>query len=202
MLRHPGCRLLGPALAVLLLSSCSGGDDAAGFGDGEPVDFGSEASDEPADLPDTDEVSVADAPEPDAVPPRDARLVSGGWPEAAAFIAREAEDGNPTLVNIFASWCVPCRSEMPLLLDARDENPEVTFLGIDHVDRLEDGEAFVDELGVDLPTIHDLDGDVAAAIGARAMPTTAVFDRDGQLVARVVGELNETSLGRLLDEVR
>jgi len=91
---------------------------------------------------------------------------------------------------------------MPLLLEARDANPDITFLGIDHVDRLEDGEAFVDELGVDMATIHDLEGDVAAAIGARAMPTTAVFDRDGQLVARVVGELNETSLGRLLDEAR
>lgn len=189
------------ALGAVLVVSCSGRGEGSesGFGDDEVVDFGSGAS---ADLPDTDEVSVADAPKPDAIPPHDARLVSGGWPEAAAFIAREAEAGNPTLVNIFASWCIPCRSEMPLLLETRDDNPEVTFLGIDHVDRFEDGEAFVDELGVDMPTIHDLEGDVAAAIGARAIPTTAVFDRDGHLVARVVGELNETSLGRLLDEVR
>jgi len=182
------------SLVVVLLVSCSGGD--------EVVDFGSDAAGEAVDLPDTDEVSVVDAPEPDAVPPPDARLEPGGWPEAAAFIAREAGSGNPTLVNLFASWCTPCRAEMPLLLRARDANPDITFLGIDHVDRLEDGEAFIDEFGVDMATIHDLEGDVAAAIGARAMPTTALFDRDGQLVARVVGELNETSLDQLLDEVR
>ncbi len=181
-------------LAAVLLFSCSAGD--------EVVDFRSDTAEEPVDLPDTDEVSVADAPEPDAVPPPDARLMSGGWPEAAAFIAREAAAGNPTLVNLFASWCTPCRSEMPLLLEARDDHPDITFLGIDHIDRLEDGEAFIEELGVDMATIHDLGGDVAAAIGARGMPTTAIFDRDGQLVARVVGELNESSLDRLLDQVR
>jgi hypothetical protein len=74
-----------------------------------------------------------------------------------------------------------------MLLEARDANPDVTFLGIDHLDRLEDGEAFVEELGIDFATIHDLDGDVAFAVGGRGMPTTVVFDRDGQLAGRVSG---------------
>lgn len=181
-------------VAALLLVACtSSGDEVAEFG---PVD--EDAPEVPAD----GGVDVADAEAPDEVPPVDARLASGGWPEAAAFIAREAEAGNPTLVNIFASWCPPCRAEMPMLLESDEANPEITFLGIDHQDRYEDGEEFVDEFDVDFATIHDLDGDVAFAVGGRGMPTTVVFDDEGRLAGRVVGELTEQSLEDLLDEVR
>lgn len=146
--------------------------------------------------------SVHDVGAPAEVPPPDADLFPGGWEEAAAWIAREADAGRPSLVNIFASWCGPCEREMPMLIAAADANPDIAFLGIDHLDRLEDGREFVDRLGVSFPTIHDLDGDVAAAVGARGMPTTVVFDADGVLVGRAVGELTESSLEQLLDEVR
>ena len=193
-------RTLVPTLLVSMLvlvatAACTGND-------GEVVDFGATPGEDAPRLPADDGVDVFAVDPPEAVPPVDARLVPGGWPEAAAFIAREAEAGNPTLVNIFASWCGPCRAEMPMLLEARDANPEITFLGIDHLDRLEDGEAFVEEFGIDFATIHDLDGDVAFAVGGRGMPTTVVFDRDGRLAGRVVGELTETTLAQLLDEVR
>ncbi len=181
--------------AAVLLFGCGTGDD-------EVVDFGATPGDDAPAMPADDGVDVFAAAAPGEVPPPDARLFGGGWPEAAAFIAREAEAGNPTLVNIFASWCGPCRAEMPMLLEARDDNPEVTFLGIDHLDRYEDGEEFVDELGIDFATIHDLEGDVAFAVGGRGMPTTVVFDRDGQLAGRHVGELTDSSLAQLLDEVR
>lgn len=189
---------LGGLLAVgpLLLVAVGCGDD------GGVVDFGATPADDAPRVPADDGVDVFAVPPPEEVPPADARLVSGGWPEAAAFIARQARAGRPTLVNIFASWCAPCRAEMPMLLAARDANPDITFLGIDHLDRREDGEAFVEELGIDFATIHDLEGDVAFAVGGRGMPTTVVFDRDGQLAGRVVGELTETSLAQLLDEVR
>ncbi len=187
--------LLAAGLLLVAAWSCAPADDGV-------VDFGARPGEDAPRVPADDGVDVFEVPSPETVPPVDARLVSGSWPEAAAFIAREARAGNPTLVNIFASWCGPCRAEMPLLLAARDANPDVTFLGIDHLDRREDGEAFVEELGIDFATIHDLDGDVAFAVGGRGMPTTVVFDRDGQLAGRVVGELTETSLAQLLDEVR
>lgn len=167
---------------------------------GEVAEFGPTA-DQPG-LPDDGVVDVHAVEPPDEVPARDARLAPGGWEHAAAFVAREAEAGRPTLVNIFASWCSPCRAEMPLLIEAHRANDDVAFLGIDHIDRLEDGEDFVEEFGVPYATLHDIDGDVAMAVGSRGMPTTVAFDRDGRLVARVVGELTETSLRGLLEEAR
>lgn len=173
-----------------------------GCGSSEVVDFGiAPPADGPA-VPADSGLDVHDADPPEAVPPRDADLVSGGWPEAAAWIAREAAEDRPVLVNIFASWCGPCAREMPLLLEAADANPDIAFLGIDHVDRYEDGRAFVEEHGVSFATLHDLDGDVAFAVGGRGMPTTVVFDAEGRLAGRVIGELTETSLEQLLDEVR
>jgi cytochrome c biogenesis protein CcmG, thiol:disulfide interchange protein DsbE len=188
-----------PLLAVLavlwgaLLSACGGG---------EVVDFGATPGPDAPRVPADDGVDVFAVEPPATVPRTGDRLVPGGWPEAAAYIAAQADAGRPTLVNLFASWCGPCRAEMPLLLEARDANPDVAFLGIDHLDRLEDGEAFIEELGIDFTTIHDLDGDVAFAVGGRGMPTTAVFDREGQLVARYVGELSAANLDELLDQVR
>ena len=85
-----------------------------------------------------------------------------------------------------------------MLIESAERESEVTFLGIDHMDRFEDGEAFVDEFGIEFATIHDIDGDVAFNVGGRAMPTTVVFDRDGRLAGRVFGELTPTSLEQLL----
>lgn len=195
MRRRPSSRLVAVLLvAGIVLAGCTSspdvidvaGDDAAG------------APEVPADRG----LDVHDVEPPDEVPPRDADLFEGGWPEAAAWVAREAEEGRPTLVNIFASWCDPCKREMPMLVDAAAEHTDVAFLGIDHLDPIDQGRAFVEEYGVSFPTIHDLGGDVAVAVGSRGMPTTVVFDREGRLAGRVIGELSESSLTELLDEVR
>ncbi len=181
-------------LVVLLLTACSGSST---------VDFGpSSAGSGGSSAVRSDEVDAMLAPVPDEIPPEDARLFEGGWPEAAAYVRREAEAGNPVLVNIFASWCGPCRNEMPMLTEAAEDNPDVTFLGIDHQDRFEDGEEFVDEFDVDFATIHDIEGDVAHNVGGIGMPTTVVFDADGKLAERVVGEVTESTLAELLDAAR
>ncbi|MFP4636536.1 MAG: hypothetical protein ACLFRD_11795, partial [Nitriliruptoraceae bacterium] len=76
----------------------------AACGGSQRVDFGASSDGETggAEAVSSGEIDVDGAPEPEQVPPRDAHLFEGGWPEAAAFIAREAEDGNPVLVNLFA----------------------------------------------------------------------------------------------------
>lgn len=129
-------------------------------------------------------------------PPPDAELADAGWPEAAAWIEREVDAGRPVVVNIFASWCTPCRRELPLLIEAADANPDIAFLGVDHQDLREQGTRFVDEQEIDFPTLYDPAGDIAVAVGARGMPTTAFFDASGRLVRTHTGELNR----QLLDD--
>ncbi len=149
----------------------------------------------------TDELTVNDVTEPERVPSRDSVLEDGGWPEVAAWVRRENAHGRPVLVNIFASWCDPCRREIPMLLHAADAHPDIAFLGVDHLDQRDLGQKFVDDLGITFPTIYDVAGDVAAAVHGRGMPTTVVFDADGVLVGHQTGELTDSSLQQLLDKV-
>lgn len=155
-------------------------------------------SDDPSD---ESRLDVHDAPAADA-PPRDAELVEAGWPEAAAWIRREVDEGRPVVMNILASWCAPCERELPVLNAAVRDNPDIAFVGIDHMDLRDNAEAFVAEQDIDFPTLFDIDGDVAGAVGARAMPTTAFFDRDGRLVSLASGELSESGLEERLDQIR
>lgn len=86
-----------------------------------------------------------------------------------------------------------------MLRRAMAERRGVAFLGIDHLDRREAGAAFLAEEGLAFDaTLYDVAGDVAANIGARGMPTTAVFDAEGRLVALHTGPVTDDDLERLL----
>lgn len=150
---------------------------------------------------DGDGVDVHDAPDAEA-PSRDAVLEDAGWPAAAAWVAREADAGRPVVMNVFASWCTPCKRELPVLNAAAEENPDIAFVGIDHMDQRDNGQRFVEEQDIAFPTLFDPDGDVVMTIGGRVMPTTAFFDADGEMVSLVSGELTETSLARELEAIR
>ena len=149
-----------------------------------------------------DTITVQGVDEPAEVPPRDAVLAEGAWEETAAWIRRENADGRPVLVNILASWCAPCERELPLLHDAYVANPDIAFLGIDHLDARADAEQFVDEQDIRFPTIYNLGGEVAFAVEGRGMPTTVLFDTDGTLVAHHTGEMTPAALDDFLDTVR
>lgn len=180
---------------VLVLTACTGGGEVADFGPGQPEDGQPEL---PADRGlDLHEVDVADE-----LPPPDAVLADAGWPEAAGWIRRATDEGHPVVVNFWASWCGPCEKELPLLIDTAREETDVVFLGVNHTDQRPLAQDMIDEYGLDFPTLYDAPGDIAYEVGARAMPTTVAFDTDGRMVARVFGELTETSLQQLLSEVR
>jgi thiol-disulfide isomerase/thioredoxin len=180
---------------ALTLGACTSDAEVTDFGAAAPDD------DQPA-LPADSGLQLADVEPPETVPARDAELVEAGWPEAAAWIRREADAGRPVVVNFWASWCGPCERELPLLIDTARAERDVAFLGINHTDQRPLAQAMIDEYGLDFPTLYDAPGDIAYEVGARAMPTTVAFDTEGRLVARAFGELNETSLEQLLAEVR
>ena len=103
--------------------------------------------------------------------------------------------GSPVVLNFWASWCAPCRREMPALAQMSAElKGRVTFIGIDHQDRREEALALLQETGVRYPTAFDPTGDTARDYEVRGMPTTVFIDADGRLLATSLGEVTESEL--------
>ncbi len=103
--------------------------------------------------------------------------------------------GRPLVVNFFASWCAPCRREMPAFQAVHEDTAGVVrFLGIDNQDIRGDGLALVRETGVEFRLGFDPEGDAARAFGVLGMPTTVFVSADGEMLERVSGEMSETDL--------
>jgi len=108
-------------------------------------------------------------------------------------------DGTPTVVNFFASTCVPCITEMPAFEQVHaDLGDQVTFLGLAVQDRPEDALDLVDQTGVTYRTAQDPDASVFNALGAVVLPTTVLLDADGDVLATKLGALDEGELRTLL----
>ncbi len=121
-------------------------------------------------------------------PPELARLYAqggellGGGPRA--FRARLAElRGRPVVVNKWASWCGPCRTELPYFRrQALERGRRVAFLGANTNDTTDAARRFLAEVPVPFPSYEDQNGDIARSFnGAIAFPTTAFYDSRGRL---------------------
>jgi thiol-disulfide isomerase/thioredoxin len=109
------------------------------------------------------------------------QLLGGG---ARAFERRLAElEGHPIVVNKWASWCPPCRSEFPFFQrQSIERGKEIAFLGVDSNDNDADAREFMREFPVSYPSYRDPDLSVAAVFkGVQAFPTTAFYDSKGEL---------------------
>jgi thiol-disulfide isomerase/thioredoxin len=110
--------------------------------------------------------------------------------------------GTPVIVNVWASWCAPCRTEMPLLeRAARTFDGRVAFLGVASRDARDDAQGFLDEIGVTYPNVFDATGGVRKALSLRGFPTTYVFDADGKLLHAIVGGVSEQRLAAQLEDL-
>jgi thiol-disulfide isomerase/thioredoxin len=111
------------------------------------------------------------------------QLLDGG---NDAFEQRiEALRGFPVVVNKWASWCGPCRLEFPWFQSAAEERGgEIAFLGVDSQDSEDAAERFLGELPLPYPSYSDPDLEIAQELGGppQAFPTTAFYDRSGELV--------------------
>ena len=111
--------------------------------------------------------------------------------------------GTPVIVNIWASWCAPCRTETPLLERTwQAHRGEVVILGVASKDVFASSRTFMNEFGVTYPNVFDRSGDIRARLGLRGFPTTYVFGADGTLRTTIVGGLTEQRLAAVLEDLR
>ena len=113
----------------------------------------------------------------------------------------EEWNGKVLVVNFWATWCAPCREEIPLLIDLERRRPGVRVVGI-AVDRPEAVRAFAAELGIEYPLLlDDPRGSTMRRYGNRigALPFTVIAGRDGIVAYVRLGELESTELDRITE---
>ena len=120
--------------------------------------------------------------------------------DAEGRVSLAALQGRPVVVNFFASWCVPCRRELPAFQAVADRaGDRVAFLGIDHQDDRKGGLDLLADTGVRFPSGYDPEGKVARAYGLLGMPSTLFVSPDGVLLEAHTGEMSEAQLVRAVE---
>jgi cytochrome c biogenesis protein CcmG, thiol:disulfide interchange protein DsbE len=113
-------------------------------------------------------------------------------------IARDALKGQPVLINFFASWCLPCREEHPLLMRLAEQE-HVPLYGIDYKDKPEAAQNLLKEFGDPYRAIGvDRDGRVGLDFGVYGVPETYVLDSSGHIRKRFVGPLTAEQVNKEL----
>lgn len=110
--------------------------------------------------------------------------------EGRPDVSLASAPGHPVVVNFFAAWCVPCRTELPALRDAAAAHPDITFVGVDHQDSRDDAIEILDKSGVTYPAGYDPRGETATKYGLRGLPATAFIDPRGRIVELHQGALS------------
>lgn len=161
------------AVAAVALVAC-GSDD------------GSTASD-PAD--------AADAPSAERLPDVDIEPLGGGDAVSLADI-----DG-PAVINLWATWCAPCRAEIPDFEEVhRSRRDEVRFIGINIGEDADRANEFIAEVGATYDQFRDPEGFVVTELRTSAMPVTIVLDADGGMTTRNLGPMDVDDLDEAIDE--
>ena len=111
-----------------------------------------------------------------------------------------AEDGRPVFLNLWASWCFPCRAEMPDIDAAAQTNPEVEFIGVAVQDSTADATEFAREIDVQYLIGFDEDDMVEDGYPALGMPSTYLISSDGVILDVIIGAITAEDIDTFLSE--
>lgn len=115
-------------------------------------------------------------------------------------------DGQVVVVNVWASWCGPCREEADDLVEAAHQLPDVGFLGLNVRDQDASAEAFVRSRGIPYPSLVSQDGsamlDFYGMLNLSSLPSTIVIDAQGKVAALVLGATTASTIAGLVDDLQ
>jgi cytochrome c biogenesis protein CcmG/thiol:disulfide interchange protein DsbE len=102
------------------------------------------------------------------------------------------------IVNIWASWCVPCRAEHPLLMEL-SKNQSIKLIGLNYKDSLDNAKKFINEFGNPYSQIIiDNDGTLSIEFGAYGVPETFIIDKNKKIIKKFIGPINK----KIVDEIK
>lgn len=153
--------------------------------------------------------------EPTADPDATAAPTATPRPAAPDFTVYDVEgnavslssmQGKPVVVNFWASWCGPCKSEMPDFQKAYEQHGEaVHFMIVNMTDGMQEtkekAKAYVDKQGFTFPVYYDTDMDAAMTYGVNTIPATYFVAADGSLIARANGAISLATLEKGLSMI-
>lgn len=182
--------LLSVAASVLALSGCGKGDVGSSSGDTKFVQG-------------TGQITKAAEGDRQAAPDISGKGVDGGKLKLSDY------KGKVVVLNVWGSWCAPCRAEAPNLAKVSKEtdDKDVQFLGINTRDLDKaNAKAFERNYGVEYPSFYDPSGKLILkfpgnSLSPQAIPSTLILDRDGKIAVRALKELSEKDLRSALDPV-
>lgn len=114
--------------------------------------------------------------------------------------------GKPIVLNFWASWCGPCKMEMPDFHEEYLESgQEIQFLMVNMTtgrETMKSAGDFIEEQGYTFPVFYDTQSEAASAYGAYSLPTTFFIDAEGYVIAQATGAIDEETLQRGIDMIR
>lgn len=111
-------------------------------------------------------------------------------------------DGRASVINLWASWCPPCRREMPVLVEGARRYPEIRFLLVNQGEELATVEAAAGQWSIPAALLAlDVESRVSTTLGVRGYPTTLIVTADGRILGRHTGEVSGASLAALIERI-
>jgi thiol-disulfide isomerase/thioredoxin len=185
--RRPAVLGVGAVVAALLLSACGSGGTSGGGG-GTNFVLGK------------DGISTAEKGERGQVPDLSGETVAGKQLDIASF------KGKVVVLNVWGSWCAPCRAEAPNFQKVSQDlqSKGVQFVGINVADpQTRSALAFEEQYGVTYPSLYDPSSKLIlrfrkGTLNPQAIPSTLVIDREGRIAARSLAALSEEKLRKMI----